>query len=143
MKNLFLIILLFQVPGIFGQVDWARTNTCEYKNFNNEDLIEQLIVGMTIEEKVGQVIQGDLDFISPQDVKKYKIGSVLNGGNTAPNGDKYSSVDDWKSLSKEFYDASPTYKGIRVTVVWGTDAVHGQNNVIGATLFPHNIGLGV
>ena len=142
MKNLFLIILLFQAPVIFGQVDWTRTNTCEYKNFNNEDLIEQLIDGMTIEEKVGQVIQGDLDFISPQDVKKYKIGSVLNGGNTAPNGDKYSSVDDWKSLSKEFYDASPTYKGIKVPVLWGTDAVHGHNNVIGATLFPHNIGLG-
>ena len=142
MKNLFLIILLFQAPGIYGQVDWSRTNTCEYKNFDNEDLIEQLIDGMTIEEKVGQVIQGDLDFISPQDVKKFKIGSVLNGGNTAPNGDKYSSVDDWKSLSKEFYDASPTYKGIKVPVLWGTDAVHGHNNVIGATLFPHNIGLG-
>ena len=142
MKNLFLIILLFQAPGIYGQVDWSRTNSCEYKNFDNEDLIEQLIDGMTIEEKVGQVIQGDLDFISPQDVKKFKIGSVLNGGNTAPNGDKYSSVDDWKSLSKEFYDASPTYKGIKVPVLWGTDAVHGHNNVIGATLFPHNIGLG-
>ena len=142
MKNLFLIILLFHVPNIFGQVDWTRTNSCEYKNFNNSDLIEQLIVGMTVEEKVGQVIQGDLDFISPEDVKKFKIGSVLNGGNTAPNGDKYSSVNDWKKLSKEFYDASPTYKGIKVPVLWGTDAVHGHNNVIGATLFPHNIGLG-
>ena len=142
MKNLFLIILLFHVPNIFGQVDWTRTNSCEYKNFNNSDLIEQLIVGMTVEEKVGQVIQGDLDFISPEDVKKFKIGSVLNGGNTAPNGDKYSSVNDWKNLSKEFYDASPTYKGIKVPVLWGTDAVHGHNNVIGATIFPHNIGLG-
>ena len=142
MKNLFLIILLFHVPAIFGQVDWTRTNSCEYKNFNNADLVEQLIAGMTVEEKVGQVIQGDLDFISPEDVKKFKIGSVLNGGNTAPNGDKYSSVDDWKKLSKEFYDASPTYKGIKVPVLWGTDAVHGHNNVIGATLFPHNIGLG-
>ena len=142
MKNLFLIILLFHVPTIFGQVDWTRANSCEYKNFNNSDLIEQLIDGMTVEEKVGQVIQGDLDFISPEDVKKFKIGSVLNGGNTAPNGDKYSSVDDWKKLSKEFYDASPTYKGIKVPVLWGTDAVHGHNNVIGATLFPHNIGLG-
>ena len=142
MKNLFLIILLFHVPAIFGQVDWTRTNSCEYKNFNNADLVEQLIAGMTVEEKVGQVIQGDLDFISPEDVRKFKIGSVLNGGNTAPNGDKYSSVDDWKKLSKEFYDASPTYKGIKVPVLWGTDAVHGHNNVIGATLFPHNIGLG-
>ena len=142
MKNLLLIISLFLASAIYGQVDWARSNSCEYKNFDNSGLIDQLIEGMTIEEKVGQVIQGDLDFISPEDVKKFKIGSVLNGGNTAPNGDKYSSVDDWKKLSKEFYDASPTYKGIKVPVLWGTDAVHGHNNVIGATLFPHNIGLG-
>ena len=125
-----------------AEVDWSQKNSCEYKNFNNADLIEQLVSGMTIEEKVGQVIQGDLDFISPEDVKKYKIGSVLNGGNTSPNKDKYSSVDDWKNLSKDFYEASPTYKGIKVPVLWGTDAVHGHNNVIGATLFPHNIGLG-
>jgi len=142
MKNLFLIILLFQASSIFGQADWSRSNSCEYKNFNNSDLIEQLINGMSVEEKVGQVIQGDLDFISPEDVKQFKIGSILNGGNTAPNGDKYSSADDWKKLSKEFYDASPIYKGIKVPVLWGTDAVHGHNNVIGATLFPHNIGLG-
>ena len=94
MKIFFLIILLFQVSSVFGEVDWTRTNSCEYKNFNNSDLIEQLIDGMTVEEKVGQVIQGDLDFISPEDVKKFKIGSVLNGGNTAPNGNKYSSADD-------------------------------------------------
>ena len=142
MKKFLLIILFFQTGVVLSEVDWSRTNSCEYKNFNNADLIEQLIDGMTIEEKVGQVIQGDLDFISPEDVKKFKIGSVLNGGNTAPNGDKYSSVQDWRNLSKEFYDASPTYKGIKVPVLWGTDAVHGHNNVIGATLFPHNIGLG-
>ena len=142
MKKFLLIILFFQTGVVMSEVDWSRTNSCEYQNFNNADLIEQLIDGMTIEEKVGQVIQGDLDFISPEDVKKFKIGSVLNGGNTAPNGDKYSSVQDWKNLSKEFYDASPTYKGIKVPVLWGTDAVHGHNNVIGATLFPHNIGLG-
>ena len=142
MKNFLLIISLFHASAIYGQVDWTRSNSCEYKNFDNSGLIDQLIEGMTIEEKVGQVIQGDLDFISPEDVKKFKIGSVLNGGNTAPNGDKYSLVDDWKKLSKEFYDASPTYKGIKVPVLWGTDAVHGHNNVIGATLFPHNIGLG-
>jgi hypothetical protein len=73
MKNLFLIILLFQVPGIYGQVDWTRTNACKYTNFNNSDLIEQLIAGMTVEEKVGQVIQGDLDFISPEDVRNLKL----------------------------------------------------------------------
>ena len=142
MKKFLFIILFFQAYVLMAEVDWSQKNSCEYKNFNNADLIEQLVSGMTIEEKVGQVIQGDLDFISPEDVKKYKIGSVLNGGNTSPNKDKYSSVDDWKNLSKDFYEASPTYKGIKVPVLWGTDAVHGHNNVIGATLFPHNIGLG-
>ena len=142
MKKLFLIILFFNISLLSAREDWSRSNACEYKNFDNDYLIEQLIKAMTIEDKVGQVIQGDLDFVTPADVKKYKLGSVLNGGNTSPNGDKYSSAEDWKNLSKDFYEASPTFKGIRVPVLWGTDAVHGHNNVIGATLFPHNIGLG-
>ena len=142
MRILYLILLIFSTLNLFAQTDWSRKNTCEYKNFDNSDLIEMIIKDMSIEEKVGQVIQGDLDFISPADVRKYKIGSVLNGGNTAPNRDKYSSADDWKILSKDFYEASPSYQGIKIPVLWGTDAVHGHNNVIGATLFPHNIGLG-
>ena len=142
MRCLYIIILIFSSSNLFAQADWERKNTCEYTDFDNTDLIEILIKGMSIEEKVGQVIQGDLDFTSPADVTKYKLGSVLNGGNTAPNRDKYSSVEDWKALSKDFYEASPSYQGTKVPVLWGTDAVHGHNNVIGATLFPHNIGLG-
>ena len=80
MKKFLLIILFFQTGMAMSEVDWSRTNSCEYKNFNNADLIEQLIDGMTIEEKVGQVIQGDLDFISPEDVKKFKIGFVPQHG---------------------------------------------------------------
>ena len=142
MRKFLLLILFSNISLLSAQADWSRLNVCEYKNFDNDYLIEQLIKAMTIEDKVGQVIQGDLDFVSPADVKKYKLGSVLNGGNTSPNGDKYSSAEDWKALSKDFYEASPIFKGIRVPVLWGTDAVHGHNNVIGATLFPHNIGLG-
>ena len=126
----------------FDAEDWSRINTCEYDDSENESLIRDLIGKMSIEQKVGQVIQGDLDFISPADVNKYYIGSVLNGGNTSPNADKYSSVKDWKNLSKEFYDASLEIDGLKIPVLWGTDAVHGHNNIIGATLFPHNIGLG-
>jgi len=141
-RTLYLLILIFTSFDLLAKTDWTRTNSCEYKNFDNSALIETLISEMSIEEKVGQVIQGDLDFTSPADVTKYKLGSVLNGGNTAPNRDKYSSVEDWKALSKDFYEASPSYQGTKVPVLWGTDAVHGHNNVIGATLFPHNIGLG-
>ena len=145
MRNIKLNILsitLLASLNAFAAEDWSRINTCEYNDSENESLITDLIGKMSIEQKVGQVIQGDLDFISPADVNKYYIGSVLNGGNTSPNGDKYSSVKDWKNLSKEFYDASLEIDGLKIPVLWGTDAVHGHNNIIGATLFPHNIGLG-
>ena len=74
--------------SLSAEEDWSRTNTCKYSYGENDNLITELLSKMSIEQKVGQVIQGDLDFISPADVKKYHIGSVLNGGNTAPNGDK-------------------------------------------------------
>ena len=139
--NIF-IIILFSSVNAFAAEDWSRVNVCKYKDNANNSLIKSLIDKMSIEQKVGQVIQGDLDFISPSDVKDFYIGSVLNGGNTSPNGDKYSSPKDWKNLSKEFYDASLEIDGLKIPILWGTDAVHGHNNVIGATLFPHNIGLG-
>ncbi len=74
MKKLFLIISFFNISLLSAQEDWSRSNACEYKNFDNDYLIEQLIKAMTIEDKVGQVIQGDLDFVTPADVKKYKLG---------------------------------------------------------------------
>ena len=72
---------------------------------------------MSIEDKVGQIIQGDLDFVTPADVKKYRLGSVLNGGNTSPYGDKYSTAEDWKNLSKDFSPSSPIiFAGIRTDI---------------------------
>ena len=124
-----------------AESNWSRVNACSYPNQDTE-LVDRLLSKMTLEEKVGQIIQGDLDFMSPEDVRNFNIGSVLNGGNSSPNKNKYSSVDDWKNLSKAFFDASPVIDGVKIPVLWGTDAVHGHNNLIGATLFPHNIGLG-
>ena len=96
---------------------------------------------MSIEEKVGQVIQADLDFIEPSDLRDYPIGSVLNGGNTSPRGKLRASPAEWKSLAQEFYEESKK-TGASIPVLWGTDAVHGHSNVFGATIFPHNIGIG-
>ena len=117
-------------------------NQCYESSDNHNALIENLIKKMSIKEKVGQIIQGDLDFVTANDVKKYKMGSVLNGGNTSPNGNQYASAEEWKAMSKGLYDASPVVDGIKIPFIWGTDAVHGHNNLIGATVFPHNIGLG-
>ena len=110
-----------------------------------ESEITTIMEGMTLRHKVGQVIQGDIGSLTPEDLKVYPLGSVLNGGNSAPNGDNRSPASDWIKLADEFYEASKDAYGEGVPFIpllWGTDAVHGHNNVPGATVFPHNIGLG-
>ena len=59
-----------------------------------------------------------------------------------PNNSKNVSVADWQKLSEDFYNASPVINNQIIPIIWGTDAVHEHSNVIGATVFPHNIGLG-
>jgi beta-glucosidase len=109
-----------------------------------ETKIAALLARMTLEQKVGQMVQPDIRSITPDDVRKYRLGSVLNGGGAFPGENKHASVADWVALADRFYDASmDTANGqLAIPIMWGTDAVHGHNNVIGATLFPHNIGLG-
>jgi beta-glucosidase len=98
---------------------------------------------LTLEQKIGQMTQPDIRSVTPDDVRRYYIGSILNGGGAWPSMNMHSSVDDWLKLSDAFYRASmSTDMKVQVPVIWGTDAVHGHNNVYGATLFPHNIGLG-
>ncbi|URQ72762.1 glycoside hydrolase family 3 protein [SAR86 cluster bacterium] len=130
--------LLFICINVDANI-WTRDNSCSYPNF---PIVDTLIDNMTIEQKVGQIIQPDLGSITLEEIQENQLGFVLNGGDTAPYNNKYATVDDWKRLSKEIYDASPVINGIKVPILWGTDAVHGHNNVIGATIFPHNIGLG-
>jgi beta-glucosidase len=109
-----------------------------------EEKVAALLGRMTLEQKVGQMVQADIRSVTPEDVRKYRLGSVLNGGGAWPGENKHASVADWVALADRFYDASmDTANGaLAIPVMWGTDAVHGHNNVIGATLFPHNIGLG-
>jgi beta-glucosidase len=108
-----------------------------------EARVQSIVSGMTLEQKIGQMTQPDIRSVKPDEVRQYYIGSILNGGGAWPAMNMHSSVDDWLKLSDEFYKASmSTDMAIRVPVVWGTDAVHGHNNVYGATLFPQNIGLG-
>ena len=125
---------------MFAQVDWSNPNACKLPN--QTDLTSRILNNMTLEQKVGHVIMPEINSVTPEEVKKYQFGTILNGGGGFPNQNKNSSVQDWKNLSKSYYEASPIIDGVRVPILWGTDAVHGHNNVIGATIFPHNIGLG-
>ncbi|WP_374523742.1 glycoside hydrolase family 3 N-terminal domain-containing protein [Sphingopyxis sp.] len=109
-----------------------------------EARIDALIAKMTIEQKVGQLVQADISTITPRDLETWPLGSILAGGNSGPNGNERSSAEDWAKLVGEFRAASlqPQANGVAIPIIFGVDAVHGHNNIPGATLFPHNIGLG-
>lgn len=101
-------------------------------------LIEELLASMTLEEKVGQMVQGARDLLLPLDVKKYGLGSVLSGGGSYPGK---NTLGDWQDMIKGYQDAAlDTRTGI--PIIYGVDAVHGLALVKNAVVFPHNIGLG-
>ena len=109
-----------------------------------EKRVNDLLATMTVEEKVGQIVQGDISSLTPDDVRKYHLGSVLAGGNSDPGGQYNATPAQWLALADAFYEASmdTSQGGKAIPIMFGIDAVHGQSNVLGATVFPHNIGLG-
>lgn len=95
---------------------------------------------MTTEQKIAQMIQAEISSITPAEIADCPVGALLNGGGCAPGNNKRAALGDWLALADAFFDASKASGG--VPLLWGTDAVHGHANVFGATVFPHNIGLG-
>ena len=113
----------------------------------NEDIekqIDEILPKLTLEQKVGQVIQGDSDSVTPEDVKKYRLGSVLSGGNSAPGPLPYAETKSWLEMADKYFMASLEDDDVEIAIpiIWGIDAVHGHANLKGAIIFPHNIGLG-
>ena len=132
-------------PAVAQQplADWPHVDSAIESDPAIEARVRGIVAGMTLAQKVGQMTQAEIKSITPEQVREYYIGSVLNGGGSWPGQDKYATPADWVALADRYYDASvSTDMKVPVPVIWGTDAVHGHNNVIGATLFPHNIGLG-
>jgi beta-glucosidase len=110
-----------------------------------ETFVQQLLKTMTLEEKVGQLIQADIDSVQPADLAQYHLGSILAGGNAAPGRNVRASAAPWLDLTDAFFRAStqstsPDHPPI--PVLFGIDAVHGHAKIRGATIFPHNVGLG-
>ena len=106
-----------------------------------EKAIDALLARMTIEQKVGQVVQGDISSVTPADLARYPLGSILAGGNSGPYGDERADAATWARMVND-YRAASMKAGAGVPILFGVDAVHGHSNVPGATIFPHNIGLG-
>ncbi len=106
-----------------------------------DEQVQPILAQMTLEEKVGQMTQPDLDFIKDHlgDIERYFVGSVLSGGSSDPKaGNSLKAWTDNYDLCQEH--ALKTRLGI--PILYGVDAVHGHNNVLGAVVFPHHIGLG-
>jgi len=123
---------------------WPTANARPLRDPKVEARIEAILKRMSVADKIGQLIQVDIASIEPSDLRTYKLGSILNGGNAGPGGNDLAPPIEWLKLADQFYDASMARSDGRpaIPVIWGTDAVHGNNNIPGATRFPHNIGLG-
>lgn len=106
-----------------------------------EARIADILARMTLEQKVGQMIQADISAITPEDLARYPLGSIFAGGNSGPYGDERADAAKWAKLVDAFRAASKV-TGAGVPILFGVDAVHGHSNLPGATIFPHNIGLG-
>jgi beta-glucosidase len=109
-----------------------------------EAFISGLMAKMSLEEKVGQTIQGDIASMTPADLEKYPLGSILAGGNSAPGGNDRAPPKAWIDLVDAYRKAALAARPghTPIPILFGIDAVHGHNNIVGATIFPHNIGLG-
>jgi beta-glucosidase len=100
--------------------------------------IRGLVSQMTVEEKVGQMTQAERESLNVEDVRAYCLGSILSGGGSAPR-DK--SPKGWTAMYDAFQKQALSTR-LKIPIIYGIDAVHGHNSVAGATIFPHNIGLG-
>jgi beta-glucosidase len=101
--------------------------------------IESLLSQMTLDEKIGQMTQPDVHALKEQaDIQKYFLGSILNGGGGGPSP---NVPQNWIKVVND-YESWSLKTRLKIPLLYGVDAVHGHNNVDGAVIFPHNIGLG-
>jgi beta-glucosidase len=113
---------------------YSSAQTAEHPKVRAEALVAQ----MTLAEKIGQMTQVEKNSITPEQTTRYFIGSVLSGGGGNPSPNTPAS---WAAMVREYQRAALQTR-LRIPLLYGADAVHGHNNVHGAVIFPHNIGLG-
>lgn len=120
---------------------WPKVKSSIGTDADLEAKITAIISDMSLREKAGQLIMAEIKAISPRDAKRNNIGGLLNGGGSWPTEEPGSRPVDWLAMADLYYKES-VKSSSRIPIIWGTDAVHGHNNLAGATIFPHNIGLG-
>lgn len=140
-----IFILTGCVDGAYSVNRKAGTAGAEAVVQSEHAIVADLVSRMSLERKVAQLIQPQINSFTAEDMRRYRFGSYLNGGNGGPGGDEFAPASEWLALADQMWDAStaplPGNEPI-IPALWGTDAVHGHTNIVGATIFPHNIGLG-
>lgn len=128
-------------PAVETQAPTPAQPTPDYLNpaLPAEARARDLLARMTLEEKIGQMTQVEKGSIPPADVTRYFIGSILSGGGGYPSGD--NTPEGWAKMVDGFQKAALETR-LAIPIIYGVDAVHGHSNLKGATIFPHNIGLG-
>ncbi len=126
--------------NIFIFVAFCLINiNCVNENVTKESFIKNILDKMTLEEKVGQMTQVDKRMLdSDEDIATYFLGSILSGGGAVP---KDNTPKGWVKMVNDYQDQALSTR-LKIPLIYGIDAVHGHNNVVGATTFPQNIGLG-
>ncbi|XP_059646502.1 uncharacterized protein LOC132293167 [Cornus florida] len=138
--------ILMLLMGILVMCWWATVAEAqEYMKYKDPKQplnvrIKDLMSRMTLEEKIGQMVQIDRTNITADIMKKYFIGSLLSGPGSVPA--KQASAETWVNMVNDFQKGSLSTR-LGIPMIYGIDAVHGHHNFYGATIFPHNIGLGV
>ena len=126
-------------PALWPQGHWPLPPDAKL-----EQRVRALMAKMSLRDKVGQVIQADIGSVTPEDVRKHRLGSILAGGNSKPGGGRVAGPAKWLALSDAFHRAAMDTRdgGVAIPLLFGADAVHGNNDVSGSTVFAHNIALG-
>jgi beta-glucosidase len=119
----------------------ASASPSAISDAKTETDINALLSRTTVQQKVGQLVQADISAIKPEDLVRYPLGSILAGRNSGPYGDERADAAKWRKLVGEFRAVSRN-SGAGIPILFGVDAVHGHSNLPGATIFPHNVGLG-
>jgi beta-glucosidase len=133
-KKLIIISLIIFIKPLYSQDTTYLDTTATV-----EERVEDLLSRMTLDEKVGQMIQVERGYTGTLDnISNYYLGSVLSGGGSWPRS---NTPVGWADMYDSFQGRAMSTR-LGIPIIYGIDAVHGHNNVYGAVIFPHNIGLG-
>lgn len=132
-------------PGVVHANLWPPARSVGLIDERTEAFVTDLMSRLSLEEKVGQMILAAVDYIKPDDLRRYPLGAVLAGGDSPPlSGNDHGPSQDWLDTTRAFHRAAlePRSGHTPIPLLFGIDAVHGNSNVKGATVFPHNVALG-